>query len=478
VDGYSDVIIGSSNYDDGANTDEGRAFVYHGSATGISTTAAATVESNQANAEMGYSVASAGDVNGDGYSDVIVGAYLYNNGGRAFVYHGSATGINITVAAAVESYQVNAQMGYSVASAGDVNGDGYSDVIVGANQYGNGQFFEGAAFVYYGSATGISTSAAAIVESNQSDAFMGTSVASAGDVNGDGYSDVIVGAPNYDNGQSNEGAAFVYHGSATGVSTTAAATVENNQASARMGQSVASAGDVNGDGYSDVIVGAWLYDNGQTEEGAAYVYHGGATGISTSAAVTLECNQAGGQMGIFVASAGDVNGDGYSDVIVGANQYDNGQDNEGAAFVYHGSTTGITTTAAATVESNQADGNMGISVASAGDVNGDGYSDVIVGAHLYSNGQSDEGASFVYHGSAAGISTTAAATVESNQVSAEMGFFSVASAGDVNGDGYSDVIVGAHFYDNGQTNEVLPLCTMAIAPVPINATTCACTIPI
>ena len=171
-------------------------------------------------------------------------------------------------------------MGVSVAGAGDVNGDGYSDIIVGANFYDNGQTDEGAAFVFHGSATGVNTIAATFVESNQVNARMGVSVATAGDVNGDGYSDVIVGAYLYDNGQTDEGAAFVYHGSATGINNTAAANVESNQASALMGASVASAGDVNGDGYSDVIVGAYGYDNGQTDEGAAFVYHGNSPGTN------------------------------------------------------------------------------------------------------------------------------------------------------------------------------------------------------
>ncbi len=454
-DGYSDVIVGAISYDNG-QVDEGAAFIYHGSATGISTTAAAQVESNQASANMGGSVACAGDVNGDGYSDVIVGANLYDNGqsneGVSFIYHGSATGINITAAALVESNQANAFMGRSVASAGDVNGDGYSDVIVGAELYDNGQTDEGAAFVYHGSASGINTTAATQLETNQADARTGNSVASAGDVNGDGYSDVIVGAFLYDNGQTNEGAAFVYHGSAAGISTTAAAQVESNQASAFMGGTVASAGDVNGDGYSDVIVAASSYDNGETDEGAVFVYYGGTSGINTTVGAFIESNQVSASMGNSLASAGDVNGDGYSDIIVGSQLYDNGQTNEGAAFVYHGSASGISNTAAALVESNQAGANLGFSVASAGDVNGDGYSDIIVGALFYDNGQADEGAAFVYHGSATGLNITPAAQVESNQAFAEMGI-SVASAGDVNGDGYSDVIIGANLYDNGQTDE-------------------------
>ncbi|MBK8553946.1 MAG: FG-GAP repeat protein [Ignavibacteria bacterium] len=147
---------------------------------------------------------------------------------------------------------------------------------------------------------------------------MWNSVSSAGDVNGDGYSDVIVGAPYFDNGQNDEGAAFVYHGSVTGLSTFSNWSAEGNQSLAYFGTSVSTAGDVNGDGYSDVIVGAYWFDNGHTQEGKAFVYHGSASGLSLTPNWSAEGNQAGTYYGNSVSSAGDVNGDGYSDVIVGA----------------------------------------------------------------------------------------------------------------------------------------------------------------
>src|SRR5947199_196981 len=111
-----------------------------------------------------------------------------------------------------------------------------------------------------------------IGESNQEAAHFGVSVAGAGDVNGDGYGDLIVGAHYYDNGQADEGRAFAYYGSPAGLSTTPNWTAESDQVAAFFGVSVAGAGDVNADGYDDVIVGAPTYDNGQRDEGRAFVY--------------------------------------------------------------------------------------------------------------------------------------------------------------------------------------------------------------
>jgi hypothetical protein len=413
-------------------------------------------EGNQASASFGYSVASAGDVNGDGYADVIAGAPDYDNGqsdeGRAFVYHGSATGLSTTPNWTAESDQAGADYGVSVATAGDVNGDGYADVIVGAYYYASGQSFEGRAFVYHGSAAGLSTTPDWTAESDQGFAYFGISVGTAGDVNGDGYADVIVGAYFYDNGQSQEGRAFVYHGSAAGLSTTPDWTAESNQDFAYFGRSVGTAGDVNGDGYADVIVGAYEFDNGQLDEGRAFVYHGSATGLSTTSDWTAESNQVNAYFGRSVGTAGDVNGDAYADAIVGAFYYDNGQSDEGRALVYHGSAAGLSTTPNWTGESDQTWARFGISAGTAGDINGDGYADAIVGAYLYDKGQSDEGGAFVYHGAAAGLSTTPSRRAESNQANAWFGY-SVGTAGDVNGDDYAELIVGAPYYDSGESDE-------------------------
>ena len=465
-DGYSDVVIGAYSYDEVPSyTNDGRIYVYHGSAVGLSALPINILDGpNENNANLGISVACAGDVNGDGYSDIIAGAPFLDDGGSfdegaAFIYFGSAAGSSalpdITLDDANQAY---AAFGVSVASAGDVNGDGYSDVIVGANLYDDTNANEGVSFIYNGNAAGIMASPVSILDdANQDDSGFGSSVASAGDVNGDGFSDVIIGAYFYIDGvNAQEGVAFVYHGSPAGLSTTPNNTPDDaDQADCNFGFSVASAGDVDADGYSDIIIGTPQYDELGANVGRAFVYHGSANGLSATPDIILdEIDQALAYFGWSVASAGDVNGDGYSDVIVGASQYDDAPfTNEGRAFVYHGSATGLSLTANSTLDdADQAGANFGISVAGAGDVNADGYSDVIIGAYLFNDGFTDEGAAFVYHGSATGLSATPNSMPDdADQLNANFGI-SVACAGDVNGDGYSDVIIGATGYDDPPYN--------------------------
>ncbi|MBL8008670.1 MAG: FG-GAP repeat protein, partial [Ignavibacteria bacterium] len=456
ADGYSDIIVGSPGFDNG-QTDEGKCFAYLGSASGLVTTPNWTKESNEAGGLFGVSVSTAGDINGDGYADIILGGNKLDDGvqtdeGRVFLYLGKNSGVHSGSTIIYESNQPGSEFGYSVALAGDVNGDGFSDIVVGAYRYSNGQSYEGRAFLYLGSAHPMSTTQNVLLEKNQASSLFGCSVSTAGDVNGDGYADVIIGASDFDNGQTDEGAAFVYHGSASGLSVISNWTAESNQAAANFGNAVSTAGDVNGDGYSDVIVGAYHFSNQQSNEGRVFIYHGSASGLSASPNLTIESNQTDAYFGESVSTAGDVNGDGYSDVLVGSPNFDNGQTNEGGAFLYSGSSSGLSGTASWTTESNQVLANYGASVSSAGDVNGDGYSDVIIGAPLYDQSFTDAGRAYLYRGSSSGLSTTASWTGTSGQLNSYYGH-SVSCAGDVNGDGLSDIIVGANSFSNGQSNE-------------------------
>jgi len=451
-DGYSDVLVGAPKYDNG-QADEGAAFLYPGTAGGVSL-AATALEFNQAGAQMGYSVSNAGDINKDGYGDVLIGApyydYTLNNQGAVFVYYGGSQGLSIGSVQPLYTFQADANLGISTALAGDVNNDGFSDILIGAHQYDHGEYNEGAAWLYYGSANGLGTFT--LLECNKPDAMMGFAVAGAGDVDGDGFSDVMAGARLYSNGQALEGAAFVFKGSANGVITANPTIIEGNQVDARLGHALSSAGDMNGDGFSDIALGAYMYDKGSNNEGAIMIHYGSAIGINTAPALVLESDQTEAQFGVSVACAGDVNGDGYADLIAGARYYDKGQTNEGAAFMYQGSSAGLNPVPISVLESNQGDAWLGSAVAPAGDVNGDGFSDVLVGSYTFDHGQTDEGSVFVWLGKGRGVDSSAPQSMYPEQPYSEFGF-SVSDAGDVNGDGFGDVIIGAPLFDNGQSDE-------------------------
>ena len=306
--------------------------MYHGSASGLGSSPAWTAESNQATALFGASVALAGDVNGDGYADVIVGAYQFDNGstdeGRAYVYHGSPSGLGSSPAWTEECDDAFSSFGYAVATAGDVNADGYSDVIIGAPEQDLGGFV----YVYHGSASGLGSSSDWSALHADVGAKLGFSVATAGDVNADGYSDVIMGAPEV--GFSISGSAYVFRGSASGLGFNEV-TIDGLLAFSGFGWSVSSAGDVNGDGYSDVVIGAPLSDIGQADVGRIHVCLGSASGVGFPD-WTADGLAGGARLGWCVSTAGDVNGDGYSDVIAGSPGFSSGYTGEGLARVHFG----------------------------------------------------------------------------------------------------------------------------------------------
>lgn len=402
---------------------------------------------SQSDSGYGASVSGAGDVNNDGFDDVIVGAPYYDlsqpNEGAAFLFYGSLNGIDAGSPVILQIGQQGANFGTSVANAGDLNNDGFDDVVVGAPYFDNEDTDEGAAFVFLGQDTGISQTPQNHVEGNLAGANMGYAVACAGRVNNDAYTDIIIAAPGWQNTEIGEGAAFVFHGSQQGLDPLIKTSLEGNIVDAHI-SSVTGAGDVNNDGYDDVVLGALGYTNGQFFEGAAFVYYGSPAGISPNEKTILEGGQEFPAMGVSIAGPGDVNGDGFDDIIVGASEYSHGQSHEGVVFVFYGSAMGISLSSSAILEKNQAEADFGHSVSGVGDLNSDGYVDVAVGAYRFDNGQEEEGATFIFFGSQDGLKPSNL-MYESNQSFAHMGQ-SVASAGDVDGDGVKDLIIGAQTF--------------------------------
>ena len=237
----------------------------------LSSAAVWSIEGGSYAEQMGWAVASAGDVNGDGFDDVVIGAPVATDGemeeGLALVFHGSVAGLSPTASWVGQQDQPNARFGEAASSAGDVNGDGYSDLVVGAPNWADTLTYEGAAFLYLGSASGLPTTASWSVVGGQGLAYLGRSVAAAGDVNADGYSDVLIGADSWDGALVDQGQVQLFIGSGGGLASLPTWTAEGEQIQAYFGRSVAGAGDVNGDGYDDVAVGAFGASNPEPSEG-------------------------------------------------------------------------------------------------------------------------------------------------------------------------------------------------------------------
>ena len=304
------MVVGSPKYLWGGSRG-GAAFVFHGSPAGLSAGPVWSYGFSDRGVRFGSAVSGAGDVNDDGYDDIIVGAYRYKNDlteeGAVFLFLGSPDGLSPQPDWVFESDIVGAQFGYSVDAAGDVNRDGYDDIIVGARWYTFGETNEGAAYLFYGTSDGLESFPRWLYASEQSNASLGTAVAGVGDVNQDGYPDVLVGAPNYDNGQTDEGAAFLFMGSEFGMSPTPDWSYEGDRTGAWIGAAVAGGGDLNHDGYPDLLVGAPRYSFGTESDGggAAFAFFGSGDTPSLTPDWTAISSQAGAQFGGTIGNAGD-----------------------------------------------------------------------------------------------------------------------------------------------------------------------------
>ena len=390
---YADIVVGAPG-DSLSLDNEGVVYVFQGGPQGLPKDPYWQVGSGQGGSRFGAAVDSAGDVNNDGYDDLVIGAWHYRGDpmdpgkaqeGAVTLYCGPLNPLSPSVDWQFLGGRKESYAGRSVAMAGDVNNDGYDDILVGARWFEDPDFVGGAALLFYGGDTcDLGDEPDWVYEGDQAGANLGTAVATAGDVNGDGIADVIISAPGYDGDAGiDEGAVLVFYGQDNStLASTPDWSAYGGQAEAWFGSSVGTAGDVNGDGWDDIVVGASRYDDRYANEGAAFVFYGGGTGLHADGPDWVAYGrQLGAWFGASVSTAGDADGDGWDDVLVGAPYYN--KNGEGAAFIFYGSAEGLAKVPGWRATGEKAETEFGYSVSAAGDVRGDGTGGILVGAPVY-----------------------------------------------------------------------------------------------
>jgi len=403
----------------------------------------ADLTSTARGSQFGGTVSPAGDFNSDGFGDFLVGAWTDTTGGvnagRALLYYGGPA--LDTTPDLVFTGGAGDVLGYSMAAAGDLNGDGFDDIAIGAARCSAVANEAGRVLVYFGG-NDPDADPDVILNGALNERF-GTSVSGLGDFNDDGYDDLAVGS-DASNISGDAGRAYVFLGGAP-MNRTPALNLTGEAAGDYFGFPVAGAGDVNGDGFADLAVGAILNDAGAPNGGRAYVFLGGrATDAAADAVLTGQRTY--GWLGYSISGAGDFDNDGYADVIVGAPMDDSGGASSGAAYLLRGGPSmdgqpDLMWTGAP----NE---NLGFSVGGAGDLNGDGIADIITGAPQNNSGGSGAGVARVFYG---GSLHNGSDLVFFGGPGDSMGW-PVSGAGNLNGDGLDELLLGEPYCDLGGTN--------------------------
>ncbi len=375
-----------------------------------------------------------GDVNGDSYNDILISANEYPNHerrGRVYLYYGG-THISTTPDLIFDGESGGDQFGYIDTALGDVNHDTYADIVVGALGHNSRR---GRVYLYYGGPSLSSASADLVFDGPSADGLF--SNVALGDVNHDHCDDLIVGAPLHD---SQKGKVYLYYGApARDMDTICDKSFDTGTAAIqRFGdRQIAVGGDVNGDQYGDLIVTSWKWPDGKAK-GRAYLFYGGKGTSMDEDWNKIFTGEENGDCFGYGAELGDVNADGYADVIIAAYRYDS---KRGRVYIYYGGPDMDTEPdLILTGEDNIPEFGHALAL---GDVNNDNYEDILIGASNWSNGDCT-GRAYLYYGGDPmdNICDITFTGPDGPGVSFGVNL----DMGDINGDGYDDALIGGHRY--------------------------------
>ena len=343
------------------------------------------------------------------------------------------------------------QFGRAVAAAGDVNGDGFADFLVGSPGGRGNAGVTGTVSLFLGAADSVFEPAAVVLEGETGGDEFGYAVAAAGDVDNDGYDDFVIGAPGNDGSAFQAGRVYLYAGGASGISLVDS--WDGDLASARFGAALAGGFDFDNDGYDDFAAGAPESNQGATRAGLVKIYLGGSNmTVTQPTAYRLIGDQANWALGWSLDAAGDVDDDNFDDLIAGAPQPNDV--NAGRAVIWFGQASSSATPSRLVLIGETGFDRFGYSVSGAGDRNQDGYDDVLVGAPGHDSQGIDKGAAYVFLG---GFNMNAIIdwTTRGEVASDSLGY-AVDGGADTDGDGVPDIVIGAPGADNpaGESGEV------------------------
>lgn len=392
-DGVADALVTSSRESAGA----GAARVWRGGAMIASAPSWERAGEDGAGAWFGDTASVAGDVNGDGYVDAAVGSPAAGAyAGRVYVYLGSSEGLGRTASWTLAGNDgVGSRFGAGLAQAGDINGDGYADLIGAALLIGVPA--PGRVYVYFGRAGAPPAVPSQIITRPEGAPWYFAGIVPLGDVNGDGFADVCVVAGGYQDSAMRVTPAkvYVYLGNAMGLAPTPTLTLTGPGEGYRLYPN-ATGGDFNGDGYGDMAVGAFLVP----PAGYVGVHYGGPMGLAAMPAQELTEAPASHTIAVGTAAA-DLNDDGYTDLVVRARHSSTGVC---LLRVHLGGPSGVSATPVVTYEDPRAGGNtFATSMGSPGDLTGDGIADLLIGSSPYDG---ERGYAAIFAGNREGLSTS------------------------------------------------------------------------
>lgn len=384
-DGYNDLVIGTPSSDG----NKGNVFIHYGGKNGVSPVPDITIAGRAPGDRFGFSLLGR-DVDNDGYQDLIMGGNISRDtSGKVYIFPGSKDGILRKSSQILQGKTKGDWFGASLAM-GDINGDGYAELIVGAMCDSSSGDRAGAVYIYYGGPDGFSKMADTIITGEGDFDYLGRSIVSA-DINGDGYPDILIGASGNNAGGVDRGAVYIFYGKKGKLpdrlhAEKAEVIIAGEHDMDGFGGEVAKIGDVNGDAHLDIAISASGSNKGGKRSGAVYLFlhlfnngkrlsHRVNAG-SADLILTEEMTHA--IFGSSVAGMGDLNRDGIDDFAIGAMNMSGNVPRGGAVYIYFGNKEGAFSSPDETIRGNQPDGRFGRTVVSMGDINRDGIPDFLV----------------------------------------------------------------------------------------------------